>query len=124
MRPGGDLASLYTQEQLDFLWTDPARPDAQEWIGIKIGAYGKTYNPDGEELPFTISGSIEGGSMKWGFTLPAGRVQGKLQRVSIFSDEFMAMVCDAPADGDDDGDDGDGDDGDDGDGDDGDDGDD
>ena len=101
LRSGGDLASLYTQAQLDFLWQDPARPAVQEWLGIKIGAFGLTYNPNGEVLPFSYSGSWDGSGSR--ITLPAGLAKGKLTKVSdpipfITPGTFLSdMVCDVPA---------------------------
>ena len=95
-RPGGDLAGLHSQKQLDFLWQDPDRPDAREWLGIYVGDFGLIFNPTGSQVPFTMQATIEGSDDR--FALPAGRITGVLKKVdpSWVTPRLMLhnMVCD------------------------------
>ena len=78
-----DLASIYTINQLNFLWNDPARPPVQEFIGVtcaRIDDVRKPRNTDGFNLMLNITGYITGTSGSR-LLLPADHETGESSEV-------------------------------------------
>ncbi|KAF0301466.1 hypothetical protein FJT64_026228 [Amphibalanus amphitrite] len=99
-RDGGDLASIYTQPQLAFLWSDPNRPNDEEWLGLYTGTFGGFRNPDGSPVPKGVTWTT-GGVLGSHLVLPRGRTQGELERVvgptlGVPGALYPGMVCDVP----------------------------
>ncbi|KAF0311707.1 hypothetical protein FJT64_017549 [Amphibalanus amphitrite] len=94
---GGDLASLHTQAQLDFLWADTARPMSIEFIGVTyrdVNGERRARNPDDTDLAFDITGYITGSSGSR-LVLPSNRGTGQLLRMSHSGTRLTNMVCDS-----------------------------
>ena len=97
---GGELAGLYSQADLDFFTLHSDRPDAQQWIGMKVSMsdnyeFRNLLDNSRPDIP-NFTDLLEGRRMNIQLSLPAGLATGKLLRTAA-STRLSAVVCEAPA---------------------------